>query len=143
LTRGTAGARGLGRGGRALHGFGEPVLQAFRVRAAVGPELGFDPVQRLAVALRALAAVTKLGQALDGGLVPLQVELADGLATGSAGSPAGVCANATGQARQRHEGGHLTWTGDSTSDVVGHVALDREGVCRAHDEHKRWRNRSL
>jgi hypothetical protein len=53
------------------------VLQALDIRAAVRFELGFDPVQRLAIALGALAAVTELRQALDGRLVLFQVELAD------------------------------------------------------------------
>jgi hypothetical protein len=52
-------------------------LQAFRIGAAVGFELCLDPVQRIAVALRALAAVAERGQALDGGLVLVQLQLLD------------------------------------------------------------------
>ena len=110
---------GWGDAGRTRRRLGELVLQAFGVRAAVGLELGLDPVQRLAVALRALAAVTELGQALDGGLVPLQVELADEAGhrvSGLTGRGLRKCRGAG----QRNEGERPTWSGDSTSFVSGH-----------------------
>jgi len=119
LARQTSSARGLARRGRTRRRLGELVLQAFGVRAAVGLELGLDPVQRLAVALRALAAVTELGEALDGGLVPLQVELAD-KARHRVGGLTGRRLRKCRGAGQRSEGKHLTRSGDSTSFLLGH-----------------------
>ena len=45
--------------------------------AAIALELRLDPVDRVAIALRAFAAIAKLGQALDRGLVPLEFQPAD------------------------------------------------------------------
>ena len=53
------------------------VLEPFRICAAVAFELGFDPVDGLAVAVRSLAAVAELRQPLDGGLVAFQIEAID------------------------------------------------------------------
>ena len=56
------------------------VRDALRVRAAVALELRFDPVDRGAIALGALAAIAELRQSLDRRLVLLEVEPADQLA---------------------------------------------------------------
>ncbi len=68
---------GLGGGDAVLRLRTELVGQPFGVGAAVTLQLRLDPVQRVAVALRTLAAVTELGQALDGGLVFAKVEPLD------------------------------------------------------------------
>jgi hypothetical protein len=47
------------------------------VRAAVALELGLDPVDRLAIAFRALPAIAERGQPFDRGLVFLEVESID------------------------------------------------------------------
>jgi hypothetical protein len=49
-------------------------VNALGVRAAEALQLSFDPVCGVAIALRALAAIAKLGQPLDGGLVFLEFE---------------------------------------------------------------------
>ena len=56
---------------------GVVVVDAFDVGAAVALELRFDPVDRLAIALGALASIAELRQALDGRLVALEIEPAD------------------------------------------------------------------
>ena len=50
------------------------ILDAGGVRVAVALELRLDPVDRRAVAVRALPAVAELREALDRRLVPLQIE---------------------------------------------------------------------
>src|SRR5581483_4975450 len=50
------------------------VADAFDILAAVAPELGLNPVHRVAVALRALPTVAELREPLDRGLVPLEVK---------------------------------------------------------------------
>src|SRR5260370_39593578 len=61
---------------RARRGSGILVLQALS-RTAITPELGLDPVDRRLVAIGALAAVAELSEALQGGLVALEVEPPD------------------------------------------------------------------
>jgi len=53
------------------------VPDALGVRAAIALELRFDPVDRCPVSVGALLPVAELGQALDGGLVFLQIEPRD------------------------------------------------------------------
>src|SRR6185312_17082198 len=66
----------LGRPRRPLSWL-EVVGDARRGRAAVALQLRLDPVDRIAVALRALAAVAKLRQPLDRRLVLRQVQATD------------------------------------------------------------------
>src|SRR5262249_46560211 len=110
-------------------------------RAAIGLEPGFDPVQRLAVTLRALATVAELGQALDGGLVPLQVELTDERGDRVRRlTRRGLLGNGHGP-RAASEHGDETQTGGCMNRGDGHVEtywVREEGACRVHDEHKRW-----
>src|SRR5205823_8830080 len=58
------------------------VLEAGDVGTAVAPQLSLDPVHRGAVSVRALAAVTELGETLDRRLVLLEVEPRDELGNG-------------------------------------------------------------
>jgi hypothetical protein len=52
-------------------------MNAFGVGAAVGLELRFDPINGRAVSVGIFAAVTELGQSLDGRLIVRQVEPSD------------------------------------------------------------------
>src|SRR5574338_651522 len=58
------------------------VANAFNVRAPVALQLRLDPVDGAAIPLRALPAVPKLGESLDGRLVLLEIESGDHVADG-------------------------------------------------------------
>jgi hypothetical protein len=55
----------------------EVVLKAFDVCAGITFELGFDPVDGLAIAIRSLPPIAELRQPLDGGLISFQIEPID------------------------------------------------------------------
>ena len=53
------------------------IVNSLRVCAAVALELRFDPIDRLAVTVRALPAVAKFGEPADGGLIACQFKARD------------------------------------------------------------------